>query len=488
MPKRASPKAKSIHTKLLTEISNYVDPRVNQHQYDQILNRLRDLLKPIEQKQSKNIMEILECLEKRGHIAVGNYSVIRDRLNEFDVELGAMIDDAVEEINKIESQNDVSSSDSSLGDKGGASPKKRPKLVDHVGGASPKKRSKLVDLVGGASPKKRSKLEDHEGGASPKKRSKLVDHEGVASPKKRSKLVDHGGSASLKKRSKLVDHVGGASPKKRSKLVDHVGGASPKKRSKLDLKFEFELCEDFTKQEVIHKLEEYKKDLSSKRTAKGYYCFFIVMMGHGKEGCICFCKDKEINKRLNSQEHILTADDDNNTYIEFDTVFSCFKNDKIKEFAEYYHRPFEIKFTLSLIFPIQVLTFFGKPRVFLIQSCRGAVTQTTVDLPDEPPEDEIPPPEDNVEKITIPIDSDTLIAHATTPVMPKNPSSGICLFLREMRKLGLWDSYEEDHLEEMLISVREKVAYGKHYRTNTGGCQMPCVWTTLTKRLFLEKP
>ncbi|KAJ8300607.1 hypothetical protein KUTeg_022126, partial [Tegillarca granosa] len=30
-------------------------------------------------------------------------------------------------------------------------------------------------------------------------------------------------------------------------------------------------------------------------------------------------------------------------------------------------------------------------------------------------------------------------------------------------------SYEEDHLEEMLISVREKVAYGKHYRTSAGG-------------------
>ncbi|KAJ8300608.1 hypothetical protein KUTeg_022127 [Tegillarca granosa] len=301
-------------------------------------------------------------------------------LNEFDVELGAMIDDEVEEINKIESQNDVSSSDSSLGDKG-------------------------TDLD-----------------------------------------------------------------------VEKIRGFF-----ETDLKFKFELCEDFTKQEVIHKLEEYKKILSSKSTAKGYYCFFVVMMGHGKE------------------EHILTADDDNNTYIEFDTVFSCFKNDKIKEFAEYYHRPYEVKFTLSLIFPIQVLNINGetkvfrlvkgKPRVFLIQSCRNAVTQNTVDLPDEPPEDEILPLEDNVEKMTKPIDSDILIAHATTPGSKAFRTHGdvgawfIDAFIEVCR-----DSYEEDHLEEMLISVREKVAYGKHYRTNTGGCQMPCVWTTLTKRLFLDKP
>ncbi|KAJ8300152.1 hypothetical protein KUTeg_021671 [Tegillarca granosa] len=370
MPKRASPKAKSIHTRLLTEISNYVDPRVNQHQYDQTLHRLRDLLKPIEQKQSKNIMDILECLEKRGIIAVGNYSAIRDRLNEFDVELGGMIDDAVEEINKIENQNGASSSDSSFGDK---EHKEKKDSEDHVGGASPKKRSKLG--------KPKYDCEDNQRG-----------------------LI-------------LVFNF------KKDRYGTDLDVEKIRCFFETDLKFEFELCEDFNKQQVIDKLEEYKKDLSSNRTAKGYYCFFIVMMGHGKE------------------DHIMTADDDNNTYLEFDT------------------------------------------------SCRGAVTQKTVDLPDEPPEDEIHPPEVIVEKLTIPIDSDTLIAHATTP--------GTKAFRRH-GDVGAWfidafievckDSYGEDHLEEMLISVREKIAYGKHYRTNAGGCQMPCVWTTLTKRLFLEKP
>ncbi|KAJ8316571.1 hypothetical protein KUTeg_005877 [Tegillarca granosa] len=215
-------------------------------------------------------------------------------LNEFDVELGAMIDDEVEDINKIESQNDVSSSDSSLGDK------------------------------------------------------------------------EH------KEKKDSEDHVDGANPKKRSKLGSNLDVGKIRVFFEEDLKFKFELCEDFTKQ----------------------------------------------------QEHIFTADDEK-TYIEFDTVFSCFKNDKINEFA-------------------------GKPRVFLIQSCRGAVTQKTVDLPDEPPEDEILPPEDNVEKITIPIDSDTLIAHATTP--------GTKAFRRD-NHVGAWfidafievcrGSYEEDHLEEI---------------------------------------
>lgn len=119
MPRRASPQAKSIHTKLLTNLSNYISPLVNENEYDQFQNRLRDLLKPIEQKQSKNIMDMLQILERRGVIAVGKYDVIKERLNEFDVNLGDMIDDAVEEINNIERQNEVvTSSDSSSANKG----------------------------------------------------------------------------------------------------------------------------------------------------------------------------------------------------------------------------------------------------------------------------------------------------------------------------------------------------------------------------------
>lgn len=42
-------------------------------------------------------------------------------------------------------------------------------------------------------------------------------------------------------------------------------------------------------------------------------------------------------------------------------------------------------------------------------------------------------------------------------------------------------SYTHDHVEEMLINVRQKVA--SMYSPNLKSMQMPCVQTTLTRRL-----
>ena len=42
--------------------------------------------------------------------------------------------------------------------------------------------------------------------------------------------------------------------------------------------------------------------------------------------------------------------------------------------------------------------------------------------------------------------------------------------------------YQNEHLEEMLITVRELLAEGANQNKN----QMPCVWTTLTHRLYFE--
>ena len=43
----------------------------------------------------------------------------------------------------------------------------------------------------------------------------------------------------------------------------------------------------------------------------------------------------------------------------------------------------------------------------------------------------------------------------------------------------------EDHLEEMLITVKGKVAHDEQFQTRDGKKQMPCTWSTLTRRLFL---
>ena len=46
------------------------------------------------------------------------------------------------------------------------------------------------------------------------------------------------------------------------------------------------------------------------------------------------------------------------------------------------------------------------------------------------------------------------------------------------------ERYEVDHLEDMLISVRHKIALDPEC-CSSGYCQMPYSWTTLTKRFYL---
>ena len=47
------------------------------------------------------------------------------------------------------------------------------------------------------------------------------------------------------------------------------------------------------------------------------------------------------------------------------------------------------------------------------------------------------------------------------------------------------ERYEVDHFEDMLISVRHRIALDPEWR-RSGYCQMPCSWTTLTKRFYLR--
>ena len=73
--------------------------------------------------------------------------------------------------------------------------------------------------------------------------------------------------------------------------------------------------------------------------------------------------------------------------------------------------------------------------------------------------------------------------------------SGNKAFRTKYSDVGAWfihvllqiieDSYEVDHFEDMLISVRHKIALDPKWRRSEY-CQMPCSWTTLTKRFYLR--
>ncbi|CAC5371026.1 unnamed protein product [Mytilus coruscus] len=170
--------------------------------------------------------------------------------------------------------------------------------------------------------------------------------------------------------------------------------------------------------------------LNSPRHSKKYYCFVCVIMSHGNE------------------KGIMT---DDKQPISIDEITSYFKNKETPN-------------------------FIGKPKIFIVQACRGSSVQPVI-TPDDWPED----------KMSVPHDADILIAYATTP--------GYKAFRTKFSDIGAWfihvlleeieESYESDHLEDMLISVRHKLAIDEEWRRSEM-CQMPCTWTTLTKRLFFR--
>lgn len=195
--------------------------------------------------------------------------------------------------------------------------------------------------------------------------------------------------------------------------------------------FEIENQPDLKKEDLQKELTGFRDEyLNSPRHSKKYYCFVCVIMSHGNE------------------KGIMT---DDKQPISIDEITSYFKNKETPN-------------------------FIGKPKIFIVQACRGSSVQPVI-TPDDWPED----------KMSVPHDADILIAYATTP--------GYKAFRTKFSDIGAWfihvlleeieESYESDHLEDMLISVRHKLAIDEEWRRSEM-CQMPCTWTTLTKRLFFR--
>ena len=100
MPKQPQ-EARRIHLKLLSDLRNYISEHVDNEEWEQFKQRFREFLNPREQKQCKNLSDIFEKLEKRGKLKIGDYSNVKEILNDYDVKTCEMVEEAEEEIKKI---------------------------------------------------------------------------------------------------------------------------------------------------------------------------------------------------------------------------------------------------------------------------------------------------------------------------------------------------------------------------------------------------
>ncbi|XP_061186552.1 caspase-3-like [Saccostrea echinata] len=198
------------------------------------------------------------------------------------------------------------------------------------------------------------------------------------------------------------------------------------------LRFRIEVVKDPTKDELIKVLEATYRHLNDHSSA--YYCFTFFLMGHG------------------SQFGVRTADKGKKKMtISVDEILEYFKNNKMPEFT-------------------------GKPKMFFLQCCRGESLQETLIQPDTDEEDS--------DKIRVPTDGDILIAHATTEGYKAYRFKDIgSIFIFNCIKT-FEDSYTTMHLEDMMIDVKAVIALDPRWRRTKEHAQMPCTWSTLTRRFY----
>ncbi|KAK3610881.1 hypothetical protein CHS0354_009748 [Potamilus streckersoni] len=190
---------------------------------------------------------------------------------------------------------------------------------------------------------------------------------------------------------------------------------------------------DLTLSELDEALEHAKSLLNLQ--AKKYYCFFCAVLSHGNERGIR-CGDGQFKN--------------------VDDIMKTFTNDKIKNFV-------------------------GRPKVFLIQACRGDAIQK-----DHPVADDWPRAISDVTgKITVPTEADVLIAYATTPGNKAWRYENIGSWFMHVTISVFETCHKKEHVEEMFIKVKDEIAHDEKWKPRTGERMMPCTWSTLTKKLMI---
>ncbi|XP_063411276.1 caspase-3-like [Mytilus trossulus] len=204
-----------------------------------------------------------------------------------------------------------------------------------------------------------------------------------------------------------------------------------------ELDYDIVCQSDMTTNELKRSLEKIRYEYLTRQSHK-YHCFICVIMSHGSELGIA------------TQDGTIKVDD----------LVRPFKNDN-------------------------AFSFIGKPKIFIIQSCRGGRSQ----VKEQYIEPNIINEADSTVCARLPTDADIIKIFATTPgyySYRKVDSTSwrgawfIQAFIAVARELP------KSHIQEILTAVTHELAINPEYEIDGEKCQLPMFEAALSKLFYLK--
>lgn len=378
---------KTIHLKLLTDISDHIVPE--SAEYENLITLMINYVPKGILSRNKTFLAKLQCLETKGHLAPGNYGALKKMAEESgNKDLIGIIKKAEDEIKKVEGSSEISNSTAATASSTPEEPSTKRKREDDDS-------DPLYTTIN---------------------KRNYYDTSG-----KNGYLLILNSKNNRKDTDKDVANIKGF-------FEDRLKFDTYDPRS-------YE-GEDLSTDALVNYLKSTQESLNGAMSKK-YYCFVCIILYHGNE------------------DGIATSDGIKSV----DEVIKMFNNDQIPNFA-------------------------GRPKLFFIQACRGLSTNhgVVVDDADDMNEGDVQDEADDL--VRIPHEADTLVAYATTHGKKAMRRSGIGSWFVHQTVEEFKENYKTDHVEDMLITVREKVS--RMHSPNLDTMQMPCVQSTLTRRLLLR--